>query len=135
VNQDYHALRPGVTWVTNVGIDPYPFNIDAPSGDMATVSGDVLAAEAAWIPVSTIVPVYQAFGQEFIPDVASRYYKWPGWRGEQRLLALWKTLVPHPAFDYTYGWENQDSANPTLINSPATQSVFKAFFSSERNVG
>jgi hypothetical protein len=44
------------------------------------------------------------------------------------MLARWARLVPHPPMDYTYGWRNQGSANPTLVDSPALQQVLKDYF-------
>jgi hypothetical protein len=48
------------------------------------------------------------------------------------MLAHWTAQVAHPAFDYTYGWERQSSACPTLADAdgqhgyPDLQSVLAA---------
>ena len=47
---------------------------------------------------------------------------------ERAMLTEWRRLVPSPVMDYTYGWSNQSSANPTLVDSPALQKVFATFF-------
>jgi len=48
------------------------------------------------------------------------------------MLTHWSALVAHPAFDYTYGWDRQASACPTLSDAdgrhgyPDLQSVLRA---------
>jgi len=122
---DYKAFAPAATHVDLVGLDPYPCSIAHPQCDLSKIGEKVSAARAAGIPLSAIVPVYQAFGQE---RTTSHYYNLPTATQEHAILTEWRRLVPTPVMDYTYGWSNQSSANPTLIDSQALQKVFATFF-------
>jgi len=121
----YHAYRPKVTHVTMVGIDPYPCSIAHPSCDFSEIRDDLDTALHAGIPLRTVVPVYEAFGQEL---TASHYYNLPT-RDEMRtMLQRWARLAPHPPMDYTYSWGHQDSANPTLRDSLGLKRLFTRYF-------
>ncbi|HEY3557653.1 MAG TPA: hypothetical protein VGL05_09325 [Kribbella sp.] len=122
---DYKAFAPAATHVDLVGLDPYPCSIAHPQCDLSKIGEKVSAARAAGIPLSAIVPVYQAFGQE---RATSHYYNLPTATQEHAILTEWRRLVPAPVMDYTYGWSNQSSANPTLIDSQSLQKVFATFF-------
>jgi len=122
---DYKAFAPASSHVDLIGLDPYPCSIAHPQCDLSKIGEKLSAAQAAGIPLSTIVPVYQAFGQE---RTASHYYNLPTATQEHAMLTEWHRLVPSPVMDYTYGWGNQTSANPTLVDSPALQKVFATFF-------
>ena len=78
----------------------------------------VSAAEATGITLSQIVPVYQAFG-------GGQYtsYTMPTASQEQQLLSTWGSIVPSPAFDYTYSWGAQQG-DMSLSGSTALQQVF-----------
>ncbi len=70
----YHAYRPAVSGVSMVGLDPYPCSIAHPRCAYGKIKEKVTAALRAGIPLGTIVPVYQAFGQEHTSD---HYYNLP----------------------------------------------------------
>jgi hypothetical protein len=89
------------------------------------VGAKVRAAVAAGVPRGRIVPVYQAFGQVGTGD---DYYRLPTPTQMRTLLRTWARVVPHPVMDYTYSWKNQRSARPTLVDSPALQTVFRNWF-------
>jgi hypothetical protein len=122
-HEDYRAFRPAVTGVTLVGIDSYPCSVNGCR--FRKIPEKVRMARSAGIPLSRIVPVYQAFGQENLSDP---YYSMPSAAQEKRILATWNRVVPHPVMDYTYGWRHQGSANPTLSDSRALRRVFKNWF-------
>lgn len=122
---DYKPFAPANSHVDLVGLDPYPCSIAHPQCDLTKIGEKVGAARAAGVPSAAIVPVYQAFGQE---RTTSHYYNLPTASQEHAMLMEWKRLVPTPVMDYTYGWANQSSANPTLVNSAALQKVFATFF-------
>lgn len=126
---DYKPFAPASSHVDLVGLDPYPCSIAHPQCDLRKIGEKVSAARAAGIPLTAIVPVYQAFGQE---RATSHYYNLPTAAQEHAILTEWKRLVPSPVMDYTYGWSNQASANPTLVDSLALQKVFATFFATGR---
>jgi hypothetical protein len=101
------------------GLDPYPVRPQFTGGVNYSVIPDaVSAAEAAGITLSQIVPVYQAFG-------GGQYtsYTMPTASQEQQLLSTWGSIVPSPAFDYTYSWGAQQG-DMSLSGSTALQQVF-----------
>ena len=128
---EFSALGPAATHVDLVGLDPYPCNTgNAASGCAYTKIDDwVHNAVKAGVPVATIVPVYQVFGQTCS---ASNYYRMPSGAELTTMLKHWAALTPHPAFDYAYGWGRQGSACPTLADAngtaglPDLQSVVRA---------
>jgi hypothetical protein len=122
---DYKPFAPASSHVDLVGLDPYPCSIAHPQCDLSKIGEKVAAARAAGVQLTAIVPVYQAFGQE---RTTSHYYNQPTATQEHAILTEWKRLVPSPVMDYTYGWGNQSSANPTLVDSAALQKVFATFF-------
>ena len=122
---DYRAFRPAVTAVSLVGLNPYPCSVAHPSCDFTKVRSKVRAAVNAGVPRTRIVPVYQAFGQSGTSD---DYYLLPSPSQMRTLLRTWARVVPHPVMDYTYSWANQSSSRPTLVDSPALQTVFRSWF-------
>jgi hypothetical protein len=124
-SSSYHAYRPAVTRVSMVGIDPYPCSTAHPQCAFGKIKEKVQAALKAGIPIETIVPVYQVFGQENTTD---HYYNLPTADELTTMLDRWAALVTHPKMDYAYGWGNQDSANPTLVDSSDLQAVLSSYF-------
>jgi PKD repeat protein len=102
------------------GLDPYPVQTQFGGANYNIITAAVAAAEAWGITQSQIIPVYQAFG-------GGGYSSWilPTASQAQQILATWASVVPNPAFDYTYSWgiQNNDSA---LVNSPDLLSVYAA---------
>ncbi len=66
------------------------------------------------------MPVYQAFGGG---SYAS--YILPTAAQEQAILSEWGSVLPNPAFDYTYSWGSQDG-DTALSQDSALQQVFAA---------
>ena len=108
-----------------VGLDPYPVRTELHSPDYAEISQYVTAAEAQGWPLSSLVPVYQAFGGGNYPDDAKGYWKLPSPAEERQMLADWAALIQNPKFDYVYSWGSQEG-DTSLNASPALQSVFTA---------
>ena len=124
-DEDYRPFRPARTNVDLVGLDPYPCSKTNPTCEYAQIGKAVRLATRAGIPLRKIVPVYQAFGQA---NVADGYYNLPNAKQMRKMLAKWNRWVPNPQMDYTYTWGNQATSNPTLVDSPSLQQVFKAHF-------
>ena len=82
------------------------------------VNDAVTAATSSGIPVSAIVPVYQAFG-------GGGYTSWtlPTVSQAQQDLATWAPLTPNPPFDYVYAWGSQNG-DTALSESPELEAVF-----------
>lgn len=125
LSDSYHAYRPRVTEVTMVGIDPYPCSVAHPTCAFGKIKEKVTAARRAGIPRRTIVPVYQAFGQENCTD---HYYNLPTRDQMATMLQRWAAQVPHPPMDYAYGWGHQDHANPTLRDADSLKTLFATYF-------
>lgn len=122
--RDYRSFRPAVTGVSVVGIDAYPCHYG--TCDYSKIPYKVGLA-TQYISAGKLAPVYQAFGQEQTLG-GDHYYSLPTAAQEQRILQTWAEALPHPAFDYTYGWAHQSSANPTLVDSATLQEVFRSWF-------
>jgi hypothetical protein len=119
---EYSALRPSESHVDLIGLDPYPCS--SVNGCVyAKIEDTVRRAEAAGIPRSAMVPVFQAFGQSC--GSGSNYYRMPSVSEMQTMLARWTALAPRPAFDYTYTWGRQGSACPALVDATDLQALFK----------
>jgi hypothetical protein len=123
VGCEYHAFRPEITNVDLIGLDPYPCHFNGAGQpvpcDISVISQRVQSAIANGIPVSVIVPVFEAFGQEDRLDGKSIYYRTPTTAEFQEMLDLWKSLVPNPVFDFAYTWGIQCTAS----TCPASQSL------------
>jgi hypothetical protein len=125
LDDSFRAFRPSVTRVSMIGVDAYPCSTNNPTCDLSVINSHVNQALRGDIPRKKIVPVYQAFGQERTDD---HYYNMPNRTQLRAILARWAKLVPNPKMDYTYGWGHQGSSNPTLIDRPRLQDVFKSVF-------
>jgi hypothetical protein len=114
-----NTYNPANTDLDLFGLDPYPVRPQFTGGvDYSVINAGVSAAEAAGIPVSKIVPVYQAFG-------GGGYSSWtlPTAAQEQQLLATWGAVIPNAAFDYAYSWGAQDG-DQSLSTTPNLQPIF-----------
>lgn len=131
---EYRAFQPANTHIDLIGLDPYPCHFDS-SGqpvacDTSVISQRVQSAIANGIPVSAIIPVFEAFGQEGRLDGKSIYYRTPTTTEFQDMLNLWKSLVPNPVFDFAYTWGIQCTtstcpAPQSLKNHPELQILIK----------
>ncbi len=121
-NPNYqNTYNPANTGIDLYGLDPYPVRPQFAGGmDLSVIPAAVSAAEAAGIPLSQIVPVYQAFG-------GGGYNSWtvPTAAQEQQILATWGSVVPNPPFDYAYAWGVQ-SGDTALSTDPSLQTVFQS---------
>lgn len=125
------AISPCFGWYTPansdldlIGLDPYPVRSELRSPDYAEIGESVayVQTEAAW-PLSSIVPVFQAFGGGTWGGNATWTLPTPG--EEQQLLATWASVLPAPLFDYAYSW-GQQKGDTSLSMSPGLQQVFAA---------
>ena len=131
---EYRAFRPEITHLDLFGLDPYPCHFDSAGQpvtcDTSKISQRVQSAIANGIPVSAIVPVFEAFGQEGRLDGKTIYYRTPTTTEFQEMLNLWKSLVPNPVFDFAYTWGIQCTASTcpapqSLKNHPELQLLIK----------
>ena len=129
---EYAALAPANTHVDYIGIDPYPCHYAADQVtpvpcDNNVITQRVTSAMANGIPLSAIVPTFQAFGQTGRTDGKSVYYRLPSSSELSNMLNVWAELVPNPAFDYSYTFGVQCStscpAPQAISNTPDIQSV------------
>jgi hypothetical protein len=122
---DYAPFRVAVSGISYIGLDPYPCSVAHPTCDPTKIDEKVDLALGAGVPLGRIVPVYQAFGQT---ATSSHFYNLPTAAQMQTMLERWTARVPKPPFDYTYGWAHQSSSNPTLVDSPQLQGLFRSYF-------
>jgi len=120
-----NTYNPGNSHIDLYGLDPYPCRSELGGCDYNRITVAVAAAEAAGIPVASLVPVYQAFGGGNWADDGGGYYLLPTASQEQQILATWAALVPTPVFDYAYSWGTQNS-DQALESSTDLQAVFAA---------
>ena len=117
-----YYYTPANTDIDLFGLDPYPVQTNVPNNyDLNIIPLAVQSAESIGIPQQDLVPVYQAFGGG---SYAS--YILPTAAQEQAILSEWGSVLPNPAFDYTYSWgaktETPRSAKiqPSNRSSPPT---------------
>ena len=120
-----NTYNPANSHIDLYGLDPYPCRSELGGCDYNRITVAVAAAEAAGIPLGSIVPVYQAFGGGNWSDDGGGYYLFPTASEEQQILATWAGLVPSPVFDYAYSWGSQNSEQ-ALESSTELQAVFAA---------
>lgn len=124
-----------------IGVDPYPCNWknEKTGCDYVALERRIDQALAARIPVSRIVPVFQAFGQG-CATTKQRYYRLPSVDETRKMLAIWDAKVPiaDRPFDMAYSWGEQKTvACPTLATSQAQaalelKTVYSKYFSQSR---
>ena len=131
---EYRAFRPEITHLDLVGLDPYPCHFNSAGQpvacDINKISQRVQSAIENGIPVSAIIPVFHAFGQEDRQDGKTIYYRTPTTKEFQDMLDLWESLVPNPVFDFAYTWgiqctESSCPASQSLKNHPELQLLVK----------
>jgi Ca2+-binding RTX toxin-like protein len=122
-NSDYtNTYNPANTGIDYYGIDPYP--VRSTVVDFNYIDRAVAAALKAGIPLSAIVPVYQAFGGGGWATNTGGSYVMPTTAQEQTMLDHWAKLVPSPAFDMVYKWSSQNGET-SLGNTPSMQAFFQ----------
>src|SRR5213596_2897612 len=120
-----NTYNPGNSHIDLYGLDPYPSRTETNGCDYSMINHAVTAAQAAGIPVGSMVPVYQAFGGGGWSDDGGGQYTLPTASQEQQIMSTWAPLVPNPVFDYAYSWGTQNS-DQALEGSTALQAVFEA---------
>jgi hypothetical protein len=105
-----------------IGIDPYPVRPSLGPPHYMAIEQYVKGAESIGWPASSIVPVYQTFGRNF-PTKSNGNWSLPSTAEERQMLADWAAIIPHPAFDYAYGWGAQPG-DTALALSPPLQAIF-----------
>ena len=121
-NPDYtNTYNPANTGIDLYGLDPYPVGPENTNGfNLGIIPDAVTAAEAAGVPLSQIVPVYQTFG-------GGGFSSWamPTAAQETQILSTWGAVVPTPVFDMAYSWGIQ-SNDTALVGSPQVAAVLEA---------
>src|SRR5881392_239450 len=120
-----NTYNPSNSHIDLYGLDPYPCRTETNGCDYSMINHAVTAAQAAGIPVGSMVPVYQAFGGGGWSDDGGGQYTLPTASQEQQIMSTWAPLVPNPVFDYAYAWGTQNS-DQALEGSTALQTVFEA---------
>jgi hypothetical protein len=133
VGCEFRALKPAITHVNLVGLDPYPCHYNdggqAVACDYSLIKQRVRAAIANGIQASAIVPVFQTFGQKNRVG-GPIYYRTPTPSELTTILNTWHSLVPNPVMDYAYTFGVQCSttcpAPQALLNRPELRAVIRA---------
>jgi Ca2+-binding RTX toxin-like protein len=118
-----NTYTPANTHIDYFGLDPYPVRSDQTTVDYNMIDRTVAAALAAGIPLSQIVPVFQAFGGGTYRNDTGGQYVVPTAAQMQIMFDHWQALVPNPAFDYAYAWGSQQG-DTALESALALQQVF-----------
>ena len=118
------GYTPANTGVDLFGIDPDPCRTEIHGCDFAMVGRYAAAALRAGIPVSKLIPVFQAFGGGNYPDDGGGYWALPTASQAQQLLATWAGVLPEPHFDFVYSWGSQQGDTGLSQASGALQDVF-----------
>ncbi len=115
---EYEQLRPALSHVDYIGIDPFPCN--ALSGcHFEKIDSAVQDATAKGVPAAAMVPVIQVFGQ-YCNTEQTHYYILPTVAQMHEMLARWDALVPNPTFDFSYTWRSKGPACPALDKANGT---------------
>jgi len=122
VGCEYSALRPELSHVDLIGIDPFPCVQDQ-GCNFDKINDRVTRAMANGVPQAAIVPVIQTFGQTCGTAADRHYYFLPSAGQLREILARFAKLTPHPVFDYTYTWDGKTSACPSLDGADGTQGL------------
>ncbi|SEL49793.1 hypothetical protein [Streptacidiphilus jiangxiensis] len=109
---------PSNTHIDLVGIDPYPCRAELHGCDLNQISTFLQAAQAVGWPLSSVVPVYQAFGGGGWRDDEGAPWLLPTPDQAAQMMAVWRQFVPDPVFDQAYSWGTQKN-DTTLVNAPA----------------
>jgi len=115
---EYSFYNEDATHADLIGLDPYVCSTAHPSCDFSKIPVRVNSAVTSGIPLTKIMPVYQAFGGD-------GYYLMPTAAQETQLLQTWDGLAPPGGWagEYTYEWQKA-SAPDGLSNHPEVQAVF-----------
>ncbi len=120
-----NTYNPANSGVDLYGLDPYPCRTELGGCAFGWIPLAVSAARSAGVPLSAIVPVYQAFGGGSWADDGGGRYLMPTAAQETQILQAWSAAVPAPRFDYAYSWGSQNG-DTALSMSPAVTQVFAA---------
>jgi hypothetical protein len=117
------SFAPRNSHIDLFGLAAYPCRTEAKGCDYETINRYVSAADAAGIPRSSMVPIYQAFGDgNWLTDSGGKYLL-PSAEQTVQIIARWEQLLPSPVFDYAYSWGRQ-SADAPLARALDLQTVF-----------
>ncbi len=117
----YGQYAPSKTDVDLVGLDPYPCH--SGTCTYSEIAREVNAAEAAGIPLATIVPTFQDFGGAgWDPPTVAQL---------QLILSSWKAVVPDPPMDYAYSWSTQSGY---LTDSLSTRTDWQSVMSAHNSL-
>ena len=117
------SYNPTNSHIDLFGVAAYPCRTEINGCDFDMINRVVTAAEAAGIPSSDIVPVFQAFGGGKWTDDGGGTYTLPTVSQQQQILDRWGSLLPQPELDVAYSWGSQEG-DKALENSPDLQTIF-----------
>jgi hypothetical protein len=120
------TYNPKTTHIDLFGMCPYPCRSEWNGCDFGEIERFVIAAEAAGISRSGMVPIYQAVGGGQWRDDEGGKYVMPTPAQEEEIVHRWRALVPNPAFDMAYSWGSQKE-DFALEDDPELQSFFGAY--------
>lgn len=125
VSLDYGSRAQTRVGADLVGIDPYPCRVGQPCR-LGLIARAVDRANRSGLPERKLVPVFQVFGQA-CAGVAEKSWRLPSAGELAQMLQLWDRLLPAPAFDFAYSWDEQPYYScPTLATSPELQALIGA---------
>jgi hypothetical protein len=125
-----NSYTPSNSDIDYYGLDSYPCHSELRGCDNSIITKSILAAEASGVPQADVIPLYQAFGEGGFSDDLGGTYLLPDMSQTLDMLSTWGSLIPSPAFDYTYSWGSQRS-DDALEGSSSLQYIF-ALFNAQR---
>jgi hypothetical protein len=121
VGCEYSALRPELSHIDLIGLDPFPCVLGG-GCDLGKIDDRFHRAIVNGIPKSAIVPVFQTFGQTCNPP-DNRHFAVPTEQQMRSILARFAALMPDPVFDFSFGWGSKGTACPALDRADGTNGV------------
>jgi serralysin len=123
----YTGYNLETTGADYLGIAAYPCRSELSGGlggcDFDAIDRIAKAAEAAEIPASAVVPIFQAFGGGTWIEDGGGHYLVPTPDQARAIVARWCRYYPAPVLDYAYTWGSQRGSQ-ALENTPALRDVF-----------
>jgi hypothetical protein len=117
------SYTPETTHADFFAVAPYPCRTEWKTCHFDMIERFVHAAVDSGIPISKLVPIYQAFGLGNWHTDTGGAYRMPNSDELKEIIRRWSQLLPSPPFDFAYSWGRQQG-DVSLASSPESQDIF-----------
>ena len=117
------SYTPETTHADFFAVAPYPCRTEWKTCHFDMIERFVHTAVDSGIPISKLVPIYQAFGRGKWHTDTGGAYRMPNSDELQEIIRRWSQLLPSPPFDFAYSWGSQRE-DVSLGSSPESQGIF-----------